>query len=159
MSVTTDEVKYSEEQLAEFKDKKVVVTRNLAEPNEKGESAVEVEGTVQIGNALGLLIKPKGKTNFELIPAAEIEEITLAKESNKAIKRSKLQPVKLGQARRHLLERHGVQLAWVNSVTEEQALEYHNSLDHEDLDLGHVHVEKGGESNEPAGDEGDGDAS
>jgi hypothetical protein len=27
-------------------------------------------------------------------------------------------------------------------VTEEQALEYHNSLDHEKLDLGHVHVAK-----------------
>lgn len=151
MSVTTGSEKYTEDQLAEFKDKKVVVTRNLPEPNEKGESAVEIEGTVQIGNALGLLIKPKGKTNFELIPAAEIEEVVLAKESNKALKRSKLQHVKLGQARRHLLERHGIALAWVNNATEEQALEYHNSLNHEELDLGHVHVEKS--KDEPAGDE------
>lgn len=133
---------YTADQLADYSGKKVVVTQNLAEPNDKGETAIEVEGQVQVGNQLGLLIKPKGQVQFKLINIDEIEEIALAKESTKKLKRSELKPVVVGQARRHLLERHAVTLEWANSVTEEQAMEYHTSLDHEKLDLGHVHVEK-----------------
>jgi hypothetical protein len=157
MTATTEE-KYTATQLGEYVNKKVTVTRNLAEPNEKGESAVEVEGTVQAGNQLGILIKPKGKVSFDLIPIGEIEEIVLAAEGAKKFKRSKLQLVKVGQARRHLLERHGVQLTWVNTVTEEQAHEYHQSLNHEDLDLGHIHVAKeDADKGDAAGEESDGD--
>lgn len=130
--------KFSADQLAEYAGKQVTIVRNLADSNE----AVEVEGKVQVGNQLGLLIKPKGKVQFDLIPIDEIEEVSLAKEGNKALKRSKLQPVKVGQARRHLLERHGYTLAWVNSVTEEQAAEHHDEINHEEADLGHIHVEK-----------------
>lgn len=134
--------KYTEAQLAEFAGKRVTVTQNLSEPNEKGESAVEIEGVVEIGNALGLLIKPKGAVQLKMIGVDEIEEIVPAKEKSQALKRAELQPVKLGQARRHLMERHGVTLKWVNENTEEAAFEYHESLDHEQLDLGHVHKEK-----------------
>lgn len=150
MTATSTEPKFTADQLAEFSGKKVVVTRNLSEPNEKGETAVEVEGQVQVANEIGILIKPKGKVQFDLIPISEIEEINLAKEGNKPLKASKLQPVKLGQARRHLLERHGVQLKWANEVTEEQAFEYHESLNHKELDLGHFHEAKaaGDESSE-----------
>lgn len=128
--------------LSQYTGKKVIVTQNLAEPDKDGATAIEVEGTVQVGNASGVLIKPKGKATFDLIEAASIEEIRLAPEKDKAFKASKLKLVTVGQARRHLLERHGVTLKWANSVTEEQALEYHNSLNHEELDLGHVHSAK-----------------
>ena len=151
MSTTT-----TERDLAQYEGKRVVITQNLKEPNENGESAVEVEGQVQVGNENGVLLKPKGKTNFTLIEAGDIEEIRLAPEKDKNIKASKLRLVKVGQARRHMLERHGVTLSWANSVTEEQALEYHNTLDHEELDLGHVHVdkaEKESESDDEGSDE------
>lgn len=137
--------------LSQYTGKKVIVTQNLAAPDADGNSAVEVEGTVQVGNASGVLIKPKGKATFDLIEAASIEEIRLAPEKDKAFKASKLKLVTVGQARRHLLERHGVTLKWANSVTEEQALEYHNSLNHVELDLGHVHSEKA-EAAESAGE-------
>lgn len=140
-------------ELKQYDGKKVVVTRNLESPNEKGESAVEVEGVVQAGNELGILIKPKGQVQFKLIPAAEIEEIRLADDKPQKLKASKLNIVKLGQARKHLLERHGYTLDWVNGVNEEQAFEHHKELDHEGL--GHVHVDKEAEKAEKAADESD----
>lgn len=127
---------------SEFQGKKVVVVRNLSEPNEKGESAVEIEGLAQSANELGILIKPKGKVSLELIPADEIEEVSFAPEKEKPLKAKTLKPVSYGQARAHLLERHGVDLEWVNSVSEQEAYDYHKSLDHEELNLGHVHGEK-----------------
>lgn len=131
--------------LSQYADKKVTVIRNLPEPNEEGATSVEVEGVVQVANDIGLLLKPKGQVKFELIAKDEIEEVYIAREAQRNLKRSKLNLVKLGQARRHLLERHGIQLSWVNNATEEQAFEYHESLDHEQLDLGHIHVDKGAE--------------
>ena len=130
------------EDLRKYDGKRVVVTRNLSEPNEKGESAVEVEGVVQAANEHGLLIKPKGQVQFKLIPSDEIEEVRLQEDKSNKLKASKLNIVKLGSARRHLLERHGYTLDWVNGVTEEQAYEHHAEIDHVENDLGHVHVEK-----------------
>lgn len=120
--------------------KKVTIVRNLPEPNEKGESSVEIEGTVQAINDEAVLIKPKGKVNFEMIPAGEIEEIYPTPEGDKKFTRSKLKEVAEGAMRRHLLDRHGITLTWANAATEEQAVEYHSGLNHEELDLGHVHV-------------------
>lgn len=139
MTTTATEV-----DLSQFSGKKVIVVRNLPEADKDGNTAVEIECTVEVGNQHGLLVKPKGKVQLELIPASEIEpgSIRLTEGSSAKLSRSKLQIVKLGQARRHLLERHGVTLEWVNKTTEQQAFEYHAGLDHEELDLGHVHVEK-----------------
>lgn len=127
---------------SKFQGKKVVVVHNLPEPNEKGESVVEVEGFAQSANALGVLIKPKGKVQLELIPADQIEDVYHAPEKAKALKAKVLKPVEYGQARAHLLERHGVDLDWANGVTEQDAFDYHETLDHEALKLGHVHGDK-----------------
>lgn len=149
----------SERDLAQYADKKVTIVRNLPEPNEKGEGVVEIEGVVQVANEHGLLIKPKGQVKFELVPASEIEEVYLAKETTKKLKRSKLKLVPLGQARRHLIERHGITLEWANNVTEEQAMEYHASLDHAELDLGHIHVDKSSENEDDDNENDSGDNS
>jgi hypothetical protein len=138
----------TEVNLSDYTGKKVIVTQNLDQPDKDGNTAIEVEGTVQVGNSDGVLIKPKGKATFDLIEARSIEDIRLAPEKDKSFKASKLKLVTIGSARRHLLERHGVTLAWANSVSEEQALEYHNSLNHEELDLGHVHTAKADKSEE-----------
>lgn len=150
MSTTTSEVDFSQ-----YVGKRVTVVRNLPEPNEDGQSTVEVEGVVQVGNEHGLLIKPKGQVKFELIPANEVEEVYTSRETAKKLKRSKLKPVQLGQARRHLVERHGITLTWANNATEEQAMDYHSSLDHEELDLGHIHVESSESSDESADSDSD----
>lgn len=128
--------------LSQYTNKAVTVVRKLAEPNEKGETAIEIEGKVQIGNDVGLLIKPKGKVQFDLIPRSEIEDVYLTPEKSKKLVASKIRPVGIGNIRRHLLDRHGVTLEWANKVSEEQAKEYHDGLDHVANNLGHVHVEK-----------------
>lgn len=145
MTATAEGTIYSATQLSEYIGKRVKFTQNLKEQNEKGEGAVEVEGTVQaVNDAMGLLLKPKGSVNFSMFDLGDIEpgSVSLAQDSSTKLKASKLKVLKVGQARRHLLERHGLTLSQVNGMTEEQALEYHSSIDHETAELGHVHVEK-----------------
>lgn len=142
MTATIENEAYTGSQLSGYDGKRVVVTHNLPEKNDKGEGAVEIEGTVQVGNEIGLLIKPKGQVNFKLVPLGEIEpgSIKLVQDKSTTIKASKLKPVKIGQARRHLLERHGFTLTKVNGLTEEDAAKLHDSIDHVESDLGHVHM-------------------
>lgn len=121
---------------SQYNGKKVTVVRNPADSSD----AVEIEGTVQVGNEQGLLIKPKGKTSFDLIPAEEIEEVRIAPEKSKKLTAKTLKVVELGSARSHLLERHGLSLTDANNVTEEEAFEAHEATDHSDL--GHVHGDK-----------------
>lgn len=123
---------------SKFEGKKVKLVRN----EEGVTNAVEIEGTVQSGNALGILIKPKGKTNFELIPAAEIESVEFIMETAKNLDCKTLKVVEFGQARAHVLERHGWTLKQVNTISELDAYEKHAKLDHVASDLGHVHGEK-----------------
>lgn len=133
MSVTAEE-------LEQFKDQKVIVTKNLKEPNEKGELAVEIEGSCEAVNAFGMMIKPKGKVNADIIELGDIEAVRHAPVKLTPIKQKALQPVIFGQARKHLAERHGIDLDWINANTEEAALKYHNELDHSKL--GHKHEAK-----------------
>lgn len=123
--------------LDQYNGKKVLVTVNQADG-----TATEIEGTVETANDLGILIKPKGKTKLELIEAANVAEVKLAPEALKSIAVKKLKPVELGQARAHLIDRHGYKLADINKMTEQDAFEFHASIDHKANDLGHVHVDK-----------------
>ncbi|HEY6021160.1 MAG TPA: hypothetical protein VIY48_15025 [Candidatus Paceibacterota bacterium] len=119
--------------LADFNDKKVVIVHN-----EDGKTeATETEGTVQGANEQGVLLKPKGKTNFQLITKDKIVEIRLAPDTAKNIGQRKLKIITLGQARQHLADRHGYTLEQVNALTEEAAFTEHNKIDH--AKLGHLH--------------------
>lgn len=129
--MTTTATDYSE-----YVGKKVILTRKL----EDG-SADEVEGNVEVANATGVLVKPKGKVQLVLVDAADVIEVRLAPESSKKLKAKKLKTIALGQARSHLLERHGGTLTEVNEMTEEEALSFHESINHVEADLGHVHAE------------------
>lgn len=126
--------------LAQFQGNKVVVQVLLDEPNEKGETLIELEGKAEAANALGVLIKPKGRTQVELVERGKIESIELAPESEKKLTARSLLPVDFGKVRQHLLDRHGVTLEEVNGLTEESAQTYHNDLQHDGL--GHKHEEK-----------------
>lgn len=123
--------------LTQFDGKKVIVQHQDGEGN-----VVETEGTVQTGNELGLLIKPKGKASVEIIEAATIEGVELAPEKAKKVGVKWLKDVELGQARQHLLDRHGATVTEVNALNEQQAFEAHADIDHEAEDLGHRHGEK-----------------
>lgn len=124
--------------LEQYNEKKVLVT---VAPKD-GADAYEIEGTVSVGNDLGLLIKPKGKTQLLLIEAAEIVEVKYVLDKPKDLKAKELKPVEFGSVRQHLLDRHGFSLADINSRDEAWAFEFHNEIDHKAADLGHVHVAK-----------------
>ena len=123
---------------SKFEGKKVKLTRN-----EDGKTdSSEVEGTVQSGNPLGILIRPKGKTQFELIPAVEIEQVNFIEDKPKDLAVKTLKIVEFGQGRAHLLERHNYTLTDVNKLTELEGYDLHNLVDHKAEDLGHIHGDK-----------------
>jgi len=123
---------------SQFQGKKVVIVRN--EPGKA--EAEEIEGTVEASNEMGVLIKPKGKSQLLLIEVAEIDHIDFVESKLKELTRKVLKPVEFGQARNHLLERHAYSLASVNKLTEKEAFEFHATIDHEGDDLGHTHEDK-----------------
>jgi hypothetical protein len=123
--------------LTKYDGKKVVVQRTNSD-----NVLEEVEGTVQTGNALGLLIKPKGKASVEIIEASSIEGVELAPEKAKKLGPKYIKEVELGQARQHLLDRHGATLNEVNEMTEQEAYDEHFEINHENEDIGHRHGEK-----------------
>lgn len=135
MSVTASD-------LTQYVDKKVTLVRNLAKPNDNGETAEELDGTVAAVAGDAIMFKPKGKTNALLVELGDIESIDFAKEKAKTLSRKTLKMVTYGQARTHLLERHGYTLTEINSMSEADALRLHNGIDHEAADLGHVHKDK-----------------
>lgn len=127
--------------LTQYTGKKVRLVHNLDEPNSEGHLAEEIEGTVQVGNAVGVLIKKKGRTMSDLIEAHKIEKIEEITSAPKALKPKVLKEVGLETARQHLLDRHGWKLADVNQMSDQQAFVAHGEIDHSVL--GHQHGEKG----------------
>lgn len=120
---------------SQYDGKKVVVTVNDSEA-EGGQTTIE--GTVSVGNDMGLLLKPKGKTGLDLIEAAKIVGVEAAPDTPKKLQVKALQPLKDSQARQHLVDRHGYSVADVESMSDEDALTFHS----EDVDhapLGHNH--------------------
>lgn len=138
--------------LEQYTGKKIIVIKK----SEDG-SAVEVEGTAQVANEQGILIKPKGKTTLELVVAGDIEDVRYVADKPKALTAKVLKLVEFGGARNHLLERHGYTLEQVNGMDEQAAFDAHNEIDHEGDNLGHVHGDKNKtervEAVENAGDE------
>lgn len=128
--------------LSKFAEKKVKLVHNLSKPNDKGETAEELEGTVEAVTETAIMFRPKGKTGATILEVAAIESIEFAETNDKKLSRRTLKVVKFGQARAHLLERHAWTVADVNGVTEKQAFEIHEGIDHEAADLGHTHKDK-----------------
>lgn len=94
--------------------------------------------TIQAATVAGVVYKEKGRSNIELTEVAKIEEISAAPVKPKPVQQKKLKPIEFGQARQHLLDKHGVLLTWAKEADEQAAFDYHATLDH--TDLGHVHV-------------------
>lgn len=120
--------------LAQYDDKRV----NITFKNDEGE-VVTQEGKVESASEVGVLFKERGKSSMSIIEPDDIESIELAAVREPKISVKKLKPVELGKARAHLADRHGLNMAYINSVTEQQAFDYHAELDHKELDLGHIH--------------------
>ena len=97
----------------------------------------EVTGTIKAATVAGVPFKTKGKSGLDLLTVEQIEEISYAPVKPKAVVQKKLKPIEYGQARQHLIDRHGVELSWGKEADERSAFEYHKDLDHSNL--GHRH--------------------
>lgn len=134
--------------LKQFNEKKVKLVVNLAEANDKGETAEELEGTVVAVTGSAIMFRPKGKTSPRIIESSSIESIEHAATNDKKLGVRPLKIVQFGQARAHLLERHGSTLKSINAMSEKEAFDFHAGLDHFALDLGHFHKDKSEEKAE-----------
>lgn len=121
--------------LKDYEGKRVVVQIN----GDEGQ-VEEVEGKVEAASAIGLLLKPKGRNDLRLIEATDIVDVDSPAEPVRKLSCRWIKDVEPGGFRRHLVDRHGATLSYVNSLTEEKAEEVHASTDH--TDLGHQHGEK-----------------
>lgn len=134
MSETTEVI-----DLVQYNGKKVTL---VVFPEDGNGDAAELEGTIESANASGVLFRAKGKTKRDIIMSERIVEITLQPDTEARLKAKALKPVVLGQAKGHLLERHGYTLTEVNEMTEDAAFSAHASIDHKAADLGHMHQDK-----------------
>jgi len=116
---------------------------------QEDESLKEVTGTIKVATTAGIGFKEKGKSGVDLLTLDQIEEIDYAPVKPKPVVQKKLEPIEFGKARQHLVDRHGVELAWAKENDEKTAFDWHATLDHSNL--GHVHVKKEKPAEESAG--------
>jgi hypothetical protein len=119
-------------------DKKVIITYNLSEPDEDGNTATEVEATMMaVAPGIGIMVRPRGKQQGLLIEENDIENIVQVAAVARPIKQKLLREMNLDDVRQHLADRHGVAVTWLNAAAPQQAFDYHADIDHSDL--AHTH--------------------
>ena len=121
--------------LEEYTGKMVILT-----VKQDDGSAKQLEGKVEAASDQGIAFKEKGKREVDLVLPDKIDEIAVAPEKPKTLAQKKLQPIADSAVRQHLLDRHGMSRTKVNKMSEAEAVELHNSIDHSDL--GHRHEAK-----------------
>lgn len=126
------------ENIEQFKDQRVKIVRNV--DGEDGQRvAEELIATVTAASTDVILVRPKGRTSQLLIDVPTLESISLDDDAIKDVRQRTLRPVKLGDARQHLADRHGWTLFRVNRLTEETAFAEHEAANHDELS--HCHKE------------------
>lgn len=118
--------------LAQYADQKVTLTFRQDDGEE-----VTKEGRVDTASAAGLLFKEKGKADLHIITPEAIVGIEVAPTKDPKVTVKKLQPIPLGRVRQHLADRHGYRPADLNAMSEQQAFDLHEQLDH--TELAHKH--------------------
>lgn len=115
--------------------------------------AEEIIAYVQAYNEANkmLMVRQKGRTMGFLLEVADVVEIETDEDDVKPIKQKKLKAVDTNTVRQHLADRHGYELTHVNSLTDEQAEEEHDAIDHGNL--GHTHQEETPESEDTDSDD------
>lgn len=114
-----------------------------------------VEGIVEAASFAGIAFRQKGKSQVQLLEISDVISHEIMPEKPKVLKQKVMKPVLTERVRQHLADTHGLNLNWLNSVTNEAAEEYHNSLDHvtgEAGPLGHRHEEPTDEPSAEASD-------
>ncbi|ANA85941.1 hypothetical protein SEA_GOURDTHYMES_78 [Gordonia phage GourdThymes] len=117
--------------LADYADKRVELLTVGAEE--------AVIGTVASASPQAIAFKEKGRSSLTLVPAEQIADIRIAPEAEVDMKARRLNLVNLDSVKRHLVDRHGYALADINAMAPEQALGFHDSIDH--TPLSHFHAD------------------
>ena len=117
--------------LTDYNEKRVEITTT-----ENDEPTI---GTVASAMPQAIAFKEKGKSSLVLINKDDIASIRIAQEAEAEMKARRLNIVELGTVKRHLVDRHGYALADINAMAPEQALEFHDSIDHSPLS--HFHAD------------------
>jgi hypothetical protein len=128
------------ERLVALTGKRVNLTVDLGEVPEGQPNTDTFEGTIKVGNHQGVLFQKKGISNGSLFGVDQILEVEEIAEKPVKVSQKRVDPLEAKGARRHLALYHATPLSWLNSNTDEAALEYHATLDHSDL--GHKHEVK-----------------
>lgn len=122
----------SELELVDYDGKKV----ELFLVGEEGEA---ITGTVASASPEMIAFKEKGKSHLKLVKRDDIADIRIAPEAEPEMKARRLNIVNLDTVKRHLVDRHGYSLADINAMSPEDALEFHDGLDHSPLS--HFHAD------------------
>lgn len=134
-----------EQDITQYKDKKVILVRKLDGPNEAGHLNEEIEGVVLEANPQAGMIffRQRGKTMGTMVKMGEVEDIRLAPAVIKPVKVKPLKDMTLDTVRQHLADRHGLSVELLNTTHEEQAMKMHDELHASNKDLAHNHGQPG----------------
>lgn len=100
-----------------------------------------VEGTIEAGSQIGLVLKPKGSRERRLVEGREIKALELASAPIPRLRRKTLPIIVPAKVREHLIDRHGYRIDEISALSEAEAVVFHDSIDHLGADLGHTHRE------------------
>lgn len=124
----------SEQGIGQFKNKFIEV--------ELADHAGEMK-EYKVEEAAGgfVILREKGKSAPALIKEEDVLSFNPpAPKPPAPIKAKRMNPVEPDAVKRHLVDTHGYTVSAINSLTVEEAVELHEGIDHEGLDLGHFHA-------------------
>lgn len=88
-----------------------------------------------------VLLRQKGKSASALKKLEDVISFTPpAPKPPAPIKARRVNPVEPDAVKRHLVDSHGYGCNQINPISDEQAVELHEGIDHKGLDLGHFHA-------------------
>ena len=131
--------------LEKFSGKNVILTVKAEDGTAK-----EIPGKVEGASVVGLAFKEKGKRDVALVEPKDIEDLVEVPAESKKVTQKKLKPVDVEKVRQHLADRHGYNRKDLNAMSDADAAEFHDKLDH--TDLGHKHVVEEESGDQPASD-------
>ena len=115
-------------------------------------SIEKLEGKIEAASEVGVGFKPKRKRDMDLLEPDSIEELKAAPTKPSQLRQKKLFPVGESKVRAHLIDRHGAPLSQVNGMSNDEAIDLHNKIDHSDFGYNHEKTESTSDGAEPDGE-------
>ena len=95
---------------------------------------------VEEANEAAVILREKGKSKSELYLAGRVVSFyDVPPKPAAPLKARRAAPLELSKAKRHLVDFHGYKLTDINRLSDQEALDFHETIDHKELDMGHYH--------------------